>query len=101
MSVFTVTVACRVKSLNRCWIEKSLLKGMEKEGMIVKKLIKNINVLFFSNYKCKCYYLKFRTIVKHSFTVEGLYHLLRNVSVHIKFIVKTLGTTVAPQTKYT
>lgn len=31
VSVFSVTVACRVKSLNRCRIEQALLKGTEKK----------------------------------------------------------------------
>lgn len=50
VSIFPVTVACRVKSLNRCRIEQTLLKGTEKKRMIIKKLI-NKKILII--YKCK------------------------------------------------
>lgn len=100
MSVFPATVACRVKSLNRCRIEQALLKGTEEKRMIIKKLIKkNINGLFLSVYKCKCYYLKFRIIVKHCFTFKGLFHLSTNVIVQVDIIIKATGTTVVHQTK--
>lgn len=101
VSVFPVTVACRVKSLNRCGIEQALLKGTEKKKrMIIKKLIKKIiNALFLSVYKCKCYCLKSRIIVKHSFTFKGLYHLSTHVIVQVDIILKTAGTTVEHQTK--
>lgn len=72
-------------------------KKNDHKGVNKKKII---NVLFLSVYKCKCYCLKLRITVKHSFTFKGLYHLSTNVIAQVDFIIKASGKTVARQTKY-